>query len=723
MSKLYNFNNNKKSWLIHLSKIQSISNDNLKITASNNNNIYLNISNNTVNINGGDLEISNNGTLRAFGNSVFGNNIHTDNSNVKIPDTFNNYSIANSINLESNLTVSANQWIDLSNNGYKIIYKPSSNKSKILLSGKISYLANFNHNQLIHFKLSKNINNTSEDLFYDLSYGTSIATTNNGIYYFNYIDTPETSSEITYYLSYKINNTNNILNISSGIIGNDLSNLNSFIVQELYIPPTDFILDTINDKISNKLNSNHDASFNNVSISNDLIINGKIYGDGSDLSGISISNDIIDICHNNNLIFNFRVTDHSLTNNAEHNILFSNGILSRIIKNSNFNIIFGTETDININSTYRNDLYNNANDHLGDNNIKFNVGNVTTYQLMNSCIDIGTRNTYTHPSNLTKVKYTNRSIIIGYECLSPQNNGTINDRIVIGKKCIKLHNRDWSNDNGLNNCIAIGNDCAGFYRKDKDMNNSILIGDQCSYRPGLNQISIGARSGQINGGDNHTIINATLLGPFSNRDPISNNTTIEYPVSIGHRAQAKSNSIVISSWWTTISNPDVSSCVIKTIANNPNSNQLFYNSTTGEITYSEQRLFQISDNDTSNNSAIFSWNNESSIIDSHNNWSFTDNKYTIDISGYWRIYCQANVYNDSNINNVKLSIIKDTNTNIAHSFFQINHDTNDTSSNISVNVSTIEYLNKDDKIFINFNNSENVINIQKIILSCEFLTA
>ena len=97
-SVIHNFNNDSKSWKIHAYNLQSISGDNLILSASNNKNIYLNVSGGLVNTT--YLDVSNN--LRVYGNAVFANNLQTDNSSVKIPNTYNNYAFANN-NLLTNL--------------------------------------------------------------------------------------------------------------------------------------------------------------------------------------------------------------------------------------------------------------------------------------------------------------------------------------------------------------------------------------------------------------------------------------------------------------------------------------------------------------------------------------------------------------------------------------------------------------------------------------------
>lgn len=128
MSKvIHNFNNDSKSWKIHAYNLQSVSGDNLNLTASDNKNIYLNVSGGLVNTT--YLDVSNN--LRVYGNAVFANDLQTDNSSVKIPNTYNNYAFVNHTDLLTNLTKTGNSWIDLSGSGYIVNYSPLSNNSKV----------------------------------------------------------------------------------------------------------------------------------------------------------------------------------------------------------------------------------------------------------------------------------------------------------------------------------------------------------------------------------------------------------------------------------------------------------------------------------------------------------------------------------------------------------------------------------------------------------------
>jgi len=267
MSKvIHNFNNDSKSWKIHAYNLASVSGDNLNLTASDNKNIYLNVSGGLVNTT--YLDVSNN--LRVYGNAVFANDLQTDNSSVKIPNTYNNYAFVNHTDLLTNLTKTGNSWIDLSGSGYIVNYTPLSNNSKVFLHGKISYIASAESEQLISFQLLRVINGTETALFSDMSFGSVFGTIQNGIYNFDYVDSPDSSANITYYLKYKIYDDGNNIDTSSGVIGYDNNNINCFMAQELYIPSMDGIIQTVNTSLGNVFLDNRDASFNNIDISGTL---------------------------------------------------------------------------------------------------------------------------------------------------------------------------------------------------------------------------------------------------------------------------------------------------------------------------------------------------------------------------------------------------------------------------------------------------------------------
>ena len=292
MSKvIHTLNDTSKSWKIHSYNIESVSGDNLNLTASDNNNIYLNVSGGLVNTT--YLDVSNN--LRVYGNAFFANHLQTDNSSVKIPNTYNNYAFANHADLLTNLTKTGNTWIDLSGSGYIVNYTPLSNNSKLFLHGKISYIASAESEQFISFQLLRVINNTETVLFSDMSFGSEFGTIQNGIYNFDYLDSPDSSANITYYLKYKIYDDGNNIDISSGVLGYDNSNINCFMAQELYIPSMDGIIQTVNTSLGNVFLDNRDASFNNVDILGTLEVSNNllVLGDASINNMLEVSNNLL----------------------------------------------------------------------------------------------------------------------------------------------------------------------------------------------------------------------------------------------------------------------------------------------------------------------------------------------------------------------------------------------------------------------------------------------
>ena len=169
--------------------------------------------------------------------SILNKDLITTNSDIRIPISYNNYSFADSSKLLTNLT-SNNNYIDLTESGYYLKYKLSSKNSKIHVRAKINYVCSKSNSELISFRLLRKIKGNSQPLVLmdDCSLGSFFGVTNYNIYNLEYIDTPNTLNEITYYLNYKIHNFNNSINNKSGILGYDLSNHNFFCAQEIYIP-------------------------------------------------------------------------------------------------------------------------------------------------------------------------------------------------------------------------------------------------------------------------------------------------------------------------------------------------------------------------------------------------------------------------------------------------------------------------------------------------------
>ena len=370
MSKvIHTLNDTSKSWKIHSYNIQSVSGDNLNLTASDNNNIYLNVSGGLVNTT--YLDVSNN--LRVYGNAVFANHLQTDNSSVKIPNTYNNYAFANHADLLTNLTKTGNTWIDLSGSGYIVNYTPLSNNSKLFLHGKISYIASAESEQFISFQLLRVINNTETVLFSDMSFGSEFGTIQNGIYNFDYVDSPDSSANITYYLKYKIYDDGNNIDISSGVLGYDNSNINCFMAQELYIPSMDGIIQTVNTSLGNVFLDNRDASFNNVDILGTLEVSNNllVLGDASINNMLEVSNNLLvlgDASINNML---------EVSNNL---LVLGDASINNMLEVSNNLLVLG-DASINNMLEVSNNFLVKGNSQLG--NLYYQKNSITHYQDIN----------------------------------------------------------------------------------------------------------------------------------------------------------------------------------------------------------------------------------------------------------------------------------------------------------------------------------------------------
>ena len=123
----------------------------------------------------------------------------------------------------------------MSASGYAINYRPSHSSSSIHLRAKINYINSFDTEQLISFRLVRIIQGESNStiLFTDCSLGAITGITNNAIYTIDYLDTPNTTDQITYYIKYQIQSTAADIDTSSGVIGYDVSAINFMMAQEI----------------------------------------------------------------------------------------------------------------------------------------------------------------------------------------------------------------------------------------------------------------------------------------------------------------------------------------------------------------------------------------------------------------------------------------------------------------------------------------------------------
>ena len=269
----YYLNNNSKKLTIHAQTLKAPLNEEFKIQSAENMNMRLDSS-------GGEVRIQNNMKVRNDGitfetGTILADHMSTSSSAVKIPITFNNYAFADPTQMNSNKTTVGNTWQNLKTLNYKVDFAPRSVRSKMYIKLKVNYVSSNESSQLITFGLYRSINNGAEtQLFIDASMGTLMGVANNAVYTADYIDTPNTTSSICYYIKYKIEGTD--IDIASGVLGNNDSNINFMMAQELYIPPTD-VNQTASDgtiqSVTDYLMTGQDAVLGNLTVNGYLTIN------------------------------------------------------------------------------------------------------------------------------------------------------------------------------------------------------------------------------------------------------------------------------------------------------------------------------------------------------------------------------------------------------------------------------------------------------------------
>ena len=221
------FNNYNKSWLMHAYNIRAISGDDLIIETSGNNRIIFQENDHSYNL------------CDLIGFKVLKQNLIATDSSVRIPISYNNYSFANPATLGTSLTLNGS-YVDLTANGYTINYTPSSVNSKVHVRAKINYKNSAGTEQLITFRLMRDITggSTGDILMTDSSLGSITGVTNHGIYNLEYVDSPATEENVRYYLKFRIEAADSDIIIPSGVLGYDNDNQNFFSAQEIYIPGT-----------------------------------------------------------------------------------------------------------------------------------------------------------------------------------------------------------------------------------------------------------------------------------------------------------------------------------------------------------------------------------------------------------------------------------------------------------------------------------------------------
>jgi len=335
MPDTYYLNNDSKNWKIHLNNLIAPNNENLKIISKQQDLILqdnFKITNDIINL---QKKVAIEGHL------------DTTNAHVNIPITYNNFSFCDPSNMQSVLTKSENQWIDLSGFGYKIEVTPQSERSSIYLRMKINFFSSHQAGQLISFALYRDISGgaNSQELFADIDFGTDSASSNNSIYTAEFIDDPNTTNNVCYYLKYKLSNTiANSIDISSGVLGIDNSNINFLMTQELYKPVTDGCFNEIEPAADICLNI-YDYIYNkeiNANFRNITLTNNTIYGDIS-INGQADINNVLNINQALNAYGGVTMTAETP---KISNIDFIN-----MISNSNINCKELTVTDLSLNDS------------------------------------------------------------------------------------------------------------------------------------------------------------------------------------------------------------------------------------------------------------------------------------------------------------------------------------------------------------------------------------
>ena len=222
-----NFNNYDKSWLMHAHNIRAISGDDLILEVSGNNRIVFYENDHSFNL------------CDLVGFKILNKNLTATDANVRIPISANNYSFADPTSLLTSLTLNGS-YVDLTGAGYTLKYAPSTINSKVHVRAKINYKSSAGTEQLITFRLMRDISggSTGDILMTDSSLGSITGVTTHGIYNLEYLDSPVTQEDVRYYLKFRIEAPDSDIVVSSGVLGYNNGNHNFFSAQEIYIPAT-----------------------------------------------------------------------------------------------------------------------------------------------------------------------------------------------------------------------------------------------------------------------------------------------------------------------------------------------------------------------------------------------------------------------------------------------------------------------------------------------------
>ena len=307
---------NNKSMLFYLNEIEnSVTSNigNLKIFSNPTNELSFNIGDGLFKFK--NIDLSDN--LNVYGNVILeGSKILTDNSNVFIPISFNNYSYKLSEELNSKIfEETMSEYVDISDSGYIVDILPKSNKSNILINVNLNYRVSQAAGQNLSIKIMRKniISSDISEIAIDTSYAINKAIQLNNVYSNTFLDNniPINSdiSGLSYYIKVLIDGEYLNVDTGAGIIGFDLNGYNSFSAQELYIGNSDSSDINIYNKLNSKpqqflpkIDNKEDASFGSIEVDNSLNINNLIVNDVSFLKPLCISGQLSGLILGGNLI-------------------------------------------------------------------------------------------------------------------------------------------------------------------------------------------------------------------------------------------------------------------------------------------------------------------------------------------------------------------------------------------------------------------------------------
>jgi hypothetical protein len=182
--------------------------------------------------------------LNISGGVIYSGNVLPLNNTSRLPVTANTFYVqnTNSIMIQDQLygDVSANIWMDAS--GYVVSGQILSNRSVLKIEVKVSYTASPEADQTLGFRVLRGTDNTGTnyspiDVFTDISLGTNMGVTLNGIYYGSYyLDLNGSTIYNPQYFKLQFRRDcppNDNISTPFGIRG---STSNYFSMQELYKP-------------------------------------------------------------------------------------------------------------------------------------------------------------------------------------------------------------------------------------------------------------------------------------------------------------------------------------------------------------------------------------------------------------------------------------------------------------------------------------------------------